>query len=82
MTGLTVAYRGCVQGLTVDCMVYRECLQGLRGGGQKDGRENTRGDRENWIFIRTGVFRANSEGSILLRYNFLEIFRLLIQNTL
>lgn len=45
--------------------------------GKHRGCQETQG-----IFIRTGVFRANSESSILLRYNFPKIFRLQIHYTL
>lgn len=33
--GVTVAHRGCVQGLTEDYRVYRSCVQGLTGGAQR-----------------------------------------------
>lgn len=54
----------------MDCRVYKECVQGLTWGAQRMAGKTQGATGNIGIFIRTGVFRANSEGSILLRYNF------------
>lgn len=53
--GVTVAHRGCVQGLTEDYRVYRSCVQGLTGDAQ--GMTG----KAHGLLIRKGVFRASSD---------------------